>query len=106
MAEAGARPAGNIFAAARDIRTEGRPWNQTVPCRAGRCCSPRSVSAAVWHAITAAAVDSAQVKTASSAPMSKLVSVNLVEFDAKGAKKGAVTADKVVKSDAEWMGQL
>jgi methionine-R-sulfoxide reductase len=34
------------------------------------------------------------------------VDVNLVEFDDSGARKGAATAGKVVKSDAEWKKQL
>ena len=32
--------------------------------------------------------------------------VRLVEFDASGKKKGVVTVEKVVKSDAEWKKQL
>jgi|SRR5579872_5431488 len=32
--------------------------------------------------------------------------VDLVEFDDSGAKKGAVTAEKVAKSEAEWKRQL
>ncbi|MGH9664669.1 MAG: peptide-methionine (R)-S-oxide reductase MsrB [Bryobacteraceae bacterium] len=32
--------------------------------------------------------------------------VRLVEFDAAGKKKGVVTVEKVVKSDAEWKKQL
>ena len=34
------------------------------------------------------------------------MSVKVVEFDDSGAKKGAVTTEKVVKSDAEWKNQL
>jgi len=33
-------------------------------------------------------------------------SVTLVEFDDSGAKKGTVTVEKVVKTDAEWKKQL
>jgi peptide-methionine (R)-S-oxide reductase len=36
----------------------------------------------------------------------KPVSVTIVEFDDSGAIKGAVTVDKVVKSEAEWKAQL
>jgi peptide-methionine (R)-S-oxide reductase len=36
----------------------------------------------------------------------KPVSVTVVEFDDSGVSKGAVTVDKVVKSDAEWKAQL
>jgi peptide-methionine (R)-S-oxide reductase len=32
--------------------------------------------------------------------------VTLVEFDDSGGKRGSVTTEKVVKTDAEWQGQL
>jgi peptide-methionine (R)-S-oxide reductase len=34
------------------------------------------------------------------------MSVTLIEFDDSGARKNTVIAEKVVKSDAEWKGQL
>jgi peptide-methionine (R)-S-oxide reductase len=34
------------------------------------------------------------------------VAVKVVEFDDSGAKKGAITTEKVVKSDADWRKQL
>jgi peptide-methionine (R)-S-oxide reductase len=34
------------------------------------------------------------------------VAVKVIEFDDSGAKKGAVTTEKVVKSDADWRKQL
>jgi len=44
--------------------------------------------------------------TSGAAKGGKPVSVTVVEFDDAGVSKGAVTVDKVVKSEAEWKAQL
>lgn len=43
---------------------------------------------------------------ASPAAKSEGGKVTIIEFNSKGQKKGAVTVDKIVKSEAEWQKQL
>jgi peptide-methionine (R)-S-oxide reductase len=43
---------------------------------------------------------------AAAVALAKGGTVKIVEFDAAGRKKGAVTVEKIVKTDAEWKKQL